>query len=65
MSPIRDQLVEVIDCLPETEQSLLLQVALRFIADDVATTEDLDDIQAAREDYERGETISHDASIWD
>lgn len=65
MSPIRDQLVEVIDCLPETEQSLLLQVALRFIADDVATMEDLDDIQAAREDYERGETVSHDAIIWD
>ena len=65
MSPIRDHLVEVIDCLPETEQSLLLQVALRFIADDVATTEDLDDIQAAREDYERGETVSHDAIIWD
>lgn len=65
MSPIRDQLMEVIDCLPETEQSLLLQVALRFIADDVATKEDLDDIQAAREDYERGETISHDAICWD
>ena len=27
MSPIREQLVGVIDCLPETEQSLLLEIA--------------------------------------
>jgi len=65
MSPIRDQLVGVIDCLPETEQSLLLEIARRFLPDDVATPDDLKDIRAARAEYARGETVSHDAINWD
>ncbi len=65
MSPIREQLVGVIDCLPETEQSLLLEIARRFLPDDVATPDDLEDIQTARAEYARGETITHEASNWD
>lgn len=64
MSPIREQLVGVIDCLPETEQSLLLEIARRFLTDDVATSDDLADIQAARTEYSRGETIPHSAINW-
>ena len=64
MSPIREQLVGVIDCLPETEQSLLLEIARRFLPDDTATPEDLRDIQQARAEYARGETIPHEAINW-
>lgn len=65
MSPIREQLVGVIDCLPESEQSLLLEIARRFLPDDVATPEDLADIREAREDYHKGQTVSHEAINWD
>ena len=64
MSPIRNQLVEVIDILPETEQSLLLEIARRFVADDVATPDDLAAIEAARAEYAAGETVPHDAINW-
>lgn len=64
MSPIRNQLVEVIDILPETEQSLLLEIARRFMPDDVATPDDLAAIEAARAEYAAGETVPHDAINW-
>lgn len=65
MSPIREQLVGVIDCLPETEQTLLLEIARRFLPDDVATPEDLADIQQARAEYASGQTVPHSAINWD
>lgn len=64
MSPIREQLVDVIDCLPETEQSLLLEIARRFLPDDQATPDDLKAIRAARAEYLRGETAPHAAINW-
>ena len=64
MSPIREQLVEMIDCLPEKEQFLLLEIARRFVPDDVATPDDLNAIDAARKEYASGETIGHNAINW-
>lgn len=64
MSPIREQLVEMIDCLPETEQTLLLEIARRFVPDDVATPDDLSAIEAARKEFADGETVRHDAINW-
>jgi energy-coupling factor transporter transmembrane protein EcfT len=65
MSPIRNQLVTVIDNLPEQEQFLLLEIAKRFISDDVATQDDILAIQAARKEYKNGETVSHNSINWD
>ena len=64
MSPIREQLVEMIDCLPEKEQFLLLEIARRFVSDDVATPDDLSAISAARKEFSSGETIGHNAINW-
>ncbi len=64
MSPIREQLVGVIDCLPETEQSLLLEIARRFLPDDTAAPDDLEAIQKARVEYARGQTVPHSAINW-
>ena len=64
MSPIREQLVEMIDCLPEKEQFLLLEIARRFVPDDVATPDDLNAINAARKEFASGETIGHNAINW-
>ena len=65
MSPVRNQLVSMIDYLPEQEQMLLLEIVKRFMSDDVATPDDLQAIEAARAEYANGETVSHDAINWD
>lgn len=64
MSPTREMLVGVIDCLPEAEQSLLLEIARRFLPDDVATPDDLEEINQARAEYDRGQTVPHEAINW-
>ena len=65
MSPIRKQLADTIDCLPEAEQLLLLQIATRFLPEDAAAPDDLRDIRKARAEYARGETVPHSAINWD
>lgn len=37
---------------------------IRFLSDDVASPSDLADIQTARAEYARGETIPHSAINW-
>lgn len=64
MSPIRKQLNEMIDCLPEQEQILLLEIVRRFVPDDVATADDLQAIKAADEEYENGEMTDHNNINW-
>ena len=54
MLPIRKQLDEMIDCLPEQEQILLFEIVKRFVPDDIATGADLEDIQVARTEYAQG-----------
>ena len=65
MSPVRERLVKIIDCMPEQEQALLLEIAKRFISDDVASVDDLQAIAAARRELIDGETVRHDAINWD
>ena len=46
-------------------QNDTLKIAKRFIADDTATPDDLEAMCLAREEFARGETISHDDINWD
>ena len=62
---VRERIVKIIDCIPEQEQVLLLEIAKRFISDDVASVDDLQAIAAARRELIDGETVSHDAINWD
>ncbi len=64
MSPLKKQLIDMIDCLPEQEQTLLFEIAKRFATDDVATEDDISAIQAARKEYANGETVNHNAIDW-
>ncbi|WP_313584547.1 hypothetical protein [Lacrimispora sp.] len=64
MSPIRKQLDEMLDYLPESEQVLLFEIVKRFIPDDVATSDDLKAIQAAQREYDQGETTGHNEINW-
>lgn len=64
MSPVRAKLDSMIDCLPDAELTLLLEIVQRFIPDDVATPDDLEAINTARKEYAAGQTIPHDAINW-
>jgi len=64
MPPVRSLLVDTIDCLHEPEQMLLLEIAKRFIPDDVATMEDIWDIKKADEEFARGEYFTDDDINW-
>ncbi len=65
MSPVRNQLIGMIDCLPEAEQVLLVEIVRRFIPDDVATPDDIAAHNLALEEYQRGETVDDEAINWD
>ena len=62
---VKNQLIQTFDCLSTREQQLLLEIALHFLPDDIATPDDLEAIAKADEEYANGESIS-DADIdWD
>jgi hypothetical protein len=58
------QINYMVEQLREPEQLVVFEVVRRFLPDDVATLEDLNDIAAAREEYCRGETFSDSDIDW-
>jgi hypothetical protein len=54
----------MIDHMPEQEQVLLLEIARRFLPDDVATEDDLEAIRLADEEFERGEFFKDEDIAW-
>ena len=65
MSPVKEQIISMIDCLEEQEQLLVLEILKRFIPDDIATPDDLEAIRIADEEFARGEFIRHEDIDWD
>lgn len=68
MMTVKAQIVEMINFIPDRELPIILEVVKRFIPqedDTFATSDDLKAHRLAMEEYERGETISHDAINWD
>ena len=59
MSPVRNELVDMIDNLSDAQQLLLYELVSQFVADDdIATVDDIAAIKAAREEYANGETVN-------
>jgi hypothetical protein len=65
MLPVRKQIDEMLDYIPEQEQLIIFEIVKRFAPDDVATADDLEAITDARQEYAKGETVSHNAINWD
>jgi len=57
MSANARKIADMVELLPEHEQGLILDLVSRLIPDDVATPQDLADIEEARKDYANGETV--------
>ena len=61
MSDLAKRISEMVEQMPEQEQTLVFELVRRMaVDDDVATAEDLADIAAAREDYRLGECVPLD-----
>lgn len=65
---VKAQIVEMIDFVPARELPIILEVVKRFIpndADDRMTEDDLNAHRRAMQEYNNGETVSHDEINWD
>lgn len=51
--------------LNDHEKLVIVEVMRKFLPDNIATAEDLEDIRIAREEYARGETTKHSDIDWD
>ena len=60
----KQRIKAALEGLPEQEQILLFEIVKRFVPDDIATADDLAAIEAARAEYARGETVSHEGINW-
>jgi len=65
MSATAQNIAQMYDQLSEREQSIIAELISRLLPDDVATPADLTAIAKSQEDYERGETVSHNDINWD
>ena len=65
---IKAQIVERRDVMPDRELPSLLEVVRRFLpkdADDFVAEDDREAHRLAMQEYDRGETISHDEIPWE
>ena len=58
------QINMIIEQLPETEQRLIFELVKRISPDDILSAEDIADIEEARAEYEKGDTISGSIFGW-
>jgi hypothetical protein len=61
---IAQQITLIVEQFPEAEQMLILELVRRINPDDILTSEDIADIEEARAEYARGETIQDAAINW-
>ncbi|MCR4909169.1 MAG: hypothetical protein K5985_10075 [Lachnospiraceae bacterium] len=61
----KNQIVQMIDYVPENDLAILLEVVKHFISDDIATPDDLEAHREAEAEYAAGETINHNDIKWD
>ena len=69
MSPITQQITEMIDMLPETEQNLAFELVKRLVLAwdpdfTKVTPEEAAAIEEAEREFERGEYVRHEDIDW-
>ena len=58
------QIGVIVEQLPEVEQRLVFELVKRISPDDVLSPEDIADIEEARAEYRRGETVDSESIDW-
>jgi len=65
--PLKTQLLNMVELVPEKELPIILEVVRHFIPndiDDIATPDDVIAHKKAIQEYISGETVSHDDIDW-
>ena len=70
MAPISQQIAQMVDMLPETDQTLAYELVKKLVLAwdpdfTKVTPSEAAEIEQARREYEAGETIPHEAINWD
>ena len=61
---IAQQINLIVEQLSEIEQKLILELVRRINPEDILTPEDINDIEEARAEYAKRETIADNAINW-
>jgi len=61
---VKAQILNMIDFIPDRELPIILEIVKRFATVEFATQDDLNAHRLAVQEYERGETVSHDDINW-
>ncbi len=68
MSEARAELMDLVDCIPESDVPIVLEVVRRFsvsdIDDDIATSEDIAAHEQAMGEWANGEAVPMDKINW-
>ena len=62
---IAEQINMMVIQLPTDEQQLVYELIRRINPYDILTAEDIADIEEARAEFERGDTVNHNNINWD
>ena len=65
MNVSRQQVHELVDIINPSELNIIYHVLAKFIPEDIATPDEIEAIQIGRDEFLRGETVSHDDIDWD
>lgn len=70
MAPIAQQIADMVDMLPEQDQALAFELVKKLVLAwdpdfTKVTPAEARELEQARAEYERGETIPHSAIDWD
>ena len=61
---IAQQISLMVEQLPPVEQKLILEIVRRINPDDVLSADDISDIEEARAEYVRGESVAEANINW-
>jgi len=64
MVATRQQLRDIIDVIDSNELGVLYQVLIKFIPEAVPMPDEIEAIRLGRDEFRRGETVSHDEIDW-
>jgi hypothetical protein len=65
MTVEQEKLIRLVKLLPEKEVLLAINIIGYLVPDDVATLDDIQDIEEAETAFERGEYVRHEDINWD
>lgn len=65
MSVSRQQIHDLVEIVSSDELDVVYHLLTKFIEEDTATPDEIDAIEAGREDIRMGRTVKHEDINWD